>query len=833
MFRSLARLVRAPLSKPEVPVVVSEGEAAHAADVPTLLPAACAARFADTAALLDRLSPEIARRYRTQAAPLVARHGEPAFLAVSDLLQAAGYTRHVARLDEIHRRTMAALAVIAAEPELCPGALAAVLPLYGGHPLLGATALEVLTQHPELGVSGFKAWLTHADESCGGDVVRLESFLSLNSRAARAALDACLPGLALADVTGTLRHYLRALADRPFRIAVADDPGLALDVTSGDDTLVTLPRRVALFEERDRNFILYKILAAQGAGRHLHGTYAPDMAALRMAYETTRGYFEGLGEGAGGLSHIDFAAARNTLIERVLPARPAVVTVGATLDLYPDGGVARTIFEVIECARVLTRMRRDFRGVARDTETLTVPLLASRKTLQGAHLTSAAVELLFRLAVVGSVGDGVEAEYPGLTATLRDTIAPCLAPGATVADTLRATLDIHRLLPPPTLQRDGQSDIPNNSELRIGNGEFSSNSELRIENGEFSREKGHREVSEENPDPNRADDESTGDDASPNPAPEETSPEADSKILNSQFSILNYPEWDCRIGDYRADWCRVVERPLENEERGALPELPPGAVMVIRREFERLKPRETAWRHPFADGEDIALDAVVEHVVERRRRAIPSDRLYAARVRDRRSVSALVLLDASRSTGEPVTSIAGNESRRVIDCEMESLLAFGAALDHIGDRFALCAFNSRGRGDVRFFRLKSFTEPLAALPERLARLRPTDNTRLGAAVRHATRLLAREAARTKLLILLSDGMPQDGDYGDVAYAVADSARALAEARARDIKTLCVAVDAGRTDAHLTALFGAGHFIRVGDPAELPDRLPRLYRKWTR
>lgn len=817
MFRSLARLVRAPLPKPDSSSVVPVGEAAHAADDPEVaLPAACAARFAETAALLDRLSPEIARRYRTQAAPLIARFGEPAFLAVSDLLNAAGNTRYVGRLDEIHRRTMAALAVIAAEPGLCPDALAAVLPLYGRHPMLGALALDVLAGHPELGVSGFVAWLDRARETCGDDVVKLESFLSLNARAARAALDACLPGLALADVTTTLRHYLRALADRPFRITAADsdDPGLALDVISGEDTVVTLPRRVALFEERERNFILYKILAAQGAGRHLHGTYAPETAALRTVYETTRGYFEGLGEGAGGLSHIDFAAARNTLIERVLPARPTVVSVGATLALYPDGGIARAIFEAVESARVLARMRREFRGVARDTETLTAPLLASRKTLEGAHLTSAAVELLFRLAVVGSVGDGVEAEYAALTAVLRDAIASCLVPEATVADTLRATLDIHRLLPPPARQREGQGAIPN--------------SELRIENGEFSRERGRQEESEEHPDPNPADGESTGNDVSAESAPEENSP--DGKTLNSQFSILNYPEWDFRIGDYRADWCRVAERSPDGEAVGALPELPVGAVATIRREFERLKPRETAWRHPFPDGEDIALDALVAHVVERRRRATPSDRLYAARIRDRRSVSALVLLDASRSTGEPV---AGHETRRVIDCEMESLLAFGAALDHIGDRFALCAFNSRGRGDVRFFPLKHFAESLAILPERLARLRPTDNTRLGAAVRHATRLLAREAARTKLLILISDGMPQDGDYGDVAYAVADSGRALGEARALGVKTLCVAVDAGGADARLTAMFGAGHFIRIGDPAELPERLPRLYRKWTK
>jgi nitric oxide reductase activation protein len=279
------------------------------------------------------------------------------------------------------------------------------------------------------------------------------------------------------------------------------------------------------------------------------------------------------------------------------------------------------------------------------------------------------------------------------------------------------------------------------------------------------------------------------------------------------------------------DWCRVAECVAPTEITETAPSEPP-TLHALRREFERLRPRDLVWRHPLSDGEELAIDAVVERHVECRRRAAPTERIYAARVRERRSVATLILLDISRSTGEPVAG--ANDATRVIDCARAGLLAFAAALEAIGDRFALCAFNSRGRDRVAFLRLKDFSESMSAETRlRIAALRPAHNTRLGAATRHATAWLKREAAHTKVLIVLSDGLPHDGDYGDVQYAVADSARALHEARAADIKTLGVAIDAGQSDVLLADMFGAGRFARIRNVLELPDRLPRLYRRWTR
>jgi nitric oxide reductase activation protein len=210
------------------------------------------------------------------------------------------------------------------------------------------------------------------------------------------------------------------------------------------------------------------------------------------------------------------------------------------------------------------------------------------------------------------------------------------------------------------------------------------------------------------------------------------------------------------------------------------------------------------------------------------------DAVYAVRRRTTRSVAALLLLDVSRSTGEQITGAEGKGvPRRVLDGEIESVRYLAAALDRLGDRFAVYAFNSQGRQAVRCFQLKAFAEPIHCLPSRLAALAPTANTRLGAAIRHATQLLLREAARSRLLLVVTDGLPQDSDYGDVTYAVADTAHALAEAQAVGIKPLGVALEAGQDEALLDMLFGRGRYARIREAARLPEALPRLYRRWAR
>ena len=94
------------------------------------------------------------------------------------------------------------------------------------------------------------------------------------------------------------------------------------------------------------------------------------------------------------------------------------------------------------------------------------------------------------------------------------------------------------------------------------------------------------------------------------------------------------------------------------------------------------------------------------------------------------------------------------------------------ALEVLGDRYAIYGFSGITRKRCEIFRIKRFDEPYAeAVKSRVSGIQPQDYTRMGAAIRHLTTLLNQVEARTKLLITLSDGKPDDysdnyrGEYG--------------------------------------------------------------------
>jgi len=93
------------------------------------------------------------------------------------------------------------------------------------------------------------------------------------------------------------------------------------------------------------------------------------------------------------------------------------------------------------------------------------------------------------------------------------------------------------------------------------------------------------------------------------------------------------------------------------------------------------------------------------------------------------------------------------------------------ALEAVGDTYSINGFTSEGRRNVKFYVVKDFDEKYSdEVKRRIGGITYQNNTRLGAAIRHASAKLAKQDARTRLLIVLSDGRPYDHDYGDARYA---------------------------------------------------------------
>ena len=167
-----------------------------------------------------------------------------------------------------------------------------------------------------------------------------------------------------------------------------------------------------------------------------------------------------------------------------------------------------------------------------------------------------------------------------------------------------------------------------------------------------------------------------------------------------------------------------------------------------------------------------------------------------------------------------------------MDVIRDSLYLLCEALAATRDRFALYGFSSVRRDNVRFHLLKGFDEQYSdQIRGRLAHIKPGFYTRMGAAIRHASAILQQQKNARRLLLILTDGKPNDLDQYEGRYGIEDTRVAIHAARQLGLIPFCVTIDEKAED-YLPHLFGAKGYIVVKDAVELPHLLPRLYAQLT-
>jgi nitric oxide reductase activation protein len=174
--------------------------------------------------------------------------------------------------------------------------------------------------------------------------------------------------------------------------------------------------------------------------------------------------------------------------------------------------------------------------------------------------------------------------------------------------------------------------------------------------------------------------------------------------------------------------------------------------------------------------------------------------------------------------------------QKVIDIEKEALVVMAEALDELGDEYAIFGFSGYGRKEVDFFAIKDFQEEYKEeVKGRIGGLKAQRSTRMGTAIRHAATKLTGREQKVKNIILISDGYPQDYDYGEdrtsKEYALQDTMRALEEAAREQIHTFCITVDRAGND-YLRKMFPASRYLVIEEICELPRELPKIYRRLT-
>ncbi|MCB9758947.1 MAG: VWA domain-containing protein [Alphaproteobacteria bacterium] len=282
-----------------------------------------------------------------------------------------------------------------------------------------------------------------------------------------------------------------------------------------------------------------------------------------------------------------------------------------------------------------------------------------------------------------------------------------------------------------------------------------------------------------------------------------------------------YDEWDATRGAWRLRAVRVTEPeppsgPLASYER--LVAANQREIKQLRRRFEALR-AEQRWVGGLPDGTALDLDRALVAMTDLAAGQQPRDDLYKRFVRRRQDLCVLTLVDLSGST-----------RGRILHLQQEALILFAEGLRALGVAHAFAGFSGDAPGRCQVTRLKDFDEPYGEpVFKRLGNLRAGGATRLGAYVRHATWMLRQRPEGRRVLLLLSDGKPEDRDLYRGPYGVADSAMAVREARRRGVLVHALSLDE-RDDAprYLDPIFGPGRYAQLRDLDALPHRLPALF-----
>lgn len=287
------------------------------------------------------------------------------------------------------------------------------------------------------------------------------------------------------------------------------------------------------------------------------------------------------------------------------------------------------------------------------------------------------------------------------------------------------------------------------------------------------------------------------------------------------------PEWHYKKQILQPDHCCLQPMVAREAPPCPLPHHLAATARRIRSQFEALTPARVWIRGQF-DGTEPDLDACVQFTADRLTGHAAERGLYRAHHYRDRDLACLMLADLSLSTDAWVSDTA-----RVIDVIRDSLYLFAEALSATGDRFSLYGFSSLKRDNVRFHVLKEFGEKYnAGVRGRINAIKPGYYTRMGAAIRHASQLLAKQQATQRILFILTDGKPNDLDQYEGRYGIEDTRMALLEARQMGLRPFCVTIDE-KAGSYLPHLFGIGGYVVIRKPSELPKQLPLLYAQLTR
>lgn len=831
---------------------------ATAAAVAAVNPAAAAAFYSQLPVTLRRVQPAV-RQKLLQAFALA---GATVAAGLPDIVPVAGAL--VQDIPALHRR--AALDIVLTVARTFPA---------GTIPLLRSLAAA----YEETPHAAVEQWVQRGLVIAAENAEAGVAYFALQSRTSVKVLEAASTGATLSDVQGLLRKYVQMLSGAPVSIRSTDVFQLRPPLEEFPlENEIALPVRVDIFATHEDNCRVYRFLAAQLAGRREFGTYGvtlpPDAGGLleflravqnphllEDLFLVVEGYrvATALARAYPGLAREQREIAAQILLhyrDEQVPSQSVLLDALLAALLAGDDRVRLPVWLHPLAAVVgpcVAPLRRPSASV--DDSVRIAQMLAQQLAQLAEARLEERPEISFGDLMLDKIsGDALlepclddDGPLPAGDTT-QVAITPTRPPEEAAADAMK--LQLGELqdgagLAVPLSADELQRLIEAGADLRIKQGYSDDVEGLGLYITDLLGKLPPEQLEELR---------------RLLKGPGETDRRAPRRWLerHGEGACFYYDEWDYHIDDYRQRWCRLREVAVDGDSGEFFTRtLADYAQLIpeVRRQFQRIRPEMYRMVKGLEDGEDFDLNAVVNARVDLRANCAPSSKFYVARTREERDVATLFLIDMSASTDEPVHKPAlashpdgdplavfnarasrpgAQQARRIIDITKEALVVMAEALSEIGDAYAIYGFSGHGRSNVEFYLVKSFNEPLStSVRGRIGAIEPKRSTRMGTALRHATEKLAGVNSRSRHIILLSDGFPQDFDYGQDrrsnVYGLRDTSAALREAEASGITPFCITVDKAGHD-YLREMCDSSRYMVIEDITALPRELPKIYQR---
>lgn len=675
------------------------------------------------------------------------------------------------------------------------------------------------------------------------------AFLRFQSRESRALLG--LQYAVLSDLRNVLSIYAASVASRTLRIGDLESNPFAGDRPFTDGQGLYLPGRLRLFPNQKTNERAYTLLAALNAGLIRFGTFAFRLESISELTEIREQFGTLLPDVMETLRR-RYRGTQLRLHERISGEVELHHPGGRSLELlctpheefaflFPTPDFAGELWSYIEIRRIASCLSARYPGFSDDLRLWQTQIFPRRKSRMKSLIEAAEGSLFreFEALIEGVIEEGMvgtwhtrgdnrrlDTRITTAAARIRSSISRAGSPEASANLTYELYRDWFEQYPLVPIFADRRAHTffsgiglgvvnaamtygasPELFALRSDRTQYDYEFEENVEREVDLTSLSHREAELDG---------------------------VREALIHGSIRSTRYPEFDLEIGGYRTGWCTLHESVLESGDPLHYTEILKTQDLVFRRMRKRflyMQPEERSRTRRWLDGNDINLSDAIDLSTDIMRGAGGDEKIYERVRQNRRDIVAAILVDASSSTEEMIGG------KRVIDIEKEALSILSSALNTVGDVFGVYSFFSMGRSNVFCSVIKELSEGWGAVQQsRIGSMKTHAGNRDGCAIRHITRKLLEWPSRTKLLLLLSDGIPADAGYGSRRgretgeYAIADTRRAIDEARQSGITPYCITVDRFARN-YIPRLYGH-HYAIIDDVSRLPERLSKIYARLT-